>query len=200
MDRVGKFARKTAETDIKVSINIDGKGISNIKTGIGFFDHMLTLFSKHGFFDLNIEAVGDLHVDFHHTVEDVGIVMGQAVKKALGQKGAIKRYGSVTLPMDEVLSMVSVDLSGRPFFVFNVELEIPKIGEFDTELIEEFFRALSYNIGMNLHINILYGSNTHHIIESIFKASARALSDALVIDSRISGVMSTKGSLSNNDQ
>lgn len=195
MYRKAEIKRKTNETDIALKIVIEGMGNSNIDTGIGFLDHMLTLFSKHGFFDLNISARGDLNVDAHHTVEDIGIVLGLAIKDALGDKKSIKRYGSAIIPMDEALSMVVLDIGGRPFLVYDACFTNEKAGDMDTELFEEFFRALAFNAGMNLHIKVFYGSNNHHIMEAVFKAFARALDMATVIDARIDGVMSTKGIL-----
>lgn len=195
MNRKSSLTRKTSETDISLTLNIDGKGESKIDTGIGFFDHMLTLFSKHGFFDVDIIARGDLHVDSHHTVEDVGIALGQAIKDALGEKKSIKRYGFSFVPMDEALALTVIDLGGRPYLVFDVEFSIAKVGEMDTEMVEEFFRAVAVNAGMNLHIKVPYGSNNHHIIEAIFKAFARALDEACKTDDRLDGVMSTKGVL-----
>jgi len=195
MERKAQINRKTGETDIKLTINLDGSGKSNINTGVGFLDHMLDLFTRHGLFNLEVSAKGDLHVDAHHTVEDVGIVLGQAIKEALGDKKSIKRYGSCFVPMDESLALVALDLSGRPFLVFDVNLPAQKLGNMETELVEEFFRAVAFNAGMNLHIKLLYGNNTHHIIEAIFKAFGRALDQAVLIDDRIEGVMSTKGLL-----
>ncbi len=195
MGRSAEIIRKTNETDITLFIDIDGTGKNKVKTGIGFFDHMLTLFSKHGLFDLNIEAEGDLYVDAHHTVEDIGIVLGEAIGKALGDKKSIKRYGASYVPMDEALSMVALDLSGRPFLVFETRFPSEKVGEMDTELFEEFFRAVAYNAGINLHIKVFYGCNTHHVVESVFKAFGRALDEATRFDERIEGVMSTKGIL-----
>jgi imidazoleglycerol-phosphate dehydratase len=195
MDRKAEVSRKTKETDIRLKLWVDGTGKSEINTGIGFFDHMLDLFAKHGLFDLEIKADGDLNVDAHHTVEDVGIVLGQVIKEALGEKKSIKRYGSSFVPMDEALSMVALDISGRPFLVFDAEFSADKVGEMETELVEEFFRAVAFNAGINLHIKNLYGGNNHHIIESIFKAFARALDEATAVDKRIDGVMSTKGVL-----
>ncbi len=187
--------RKTGETDISINLNIDGEGIGQIETGVGFFDHMLNLFSKHGLFDLDVKAVGDLDVDDHHTVEDVGIVLGQAIYKALGDKKSIKRYGTSYLPMDETLALVSMDVSGRPFLVFNADFTCEMVGGMHTEMIEEFFRAVAFNAGITLHVNVLYGTNNHHMVEAIFKAFGRALDEATKIDNRIKGVMSTKGSL-----
>lgn len=195
MDRKAELTRKTKETNIILKLGIDGTGESEINTGIGFFDHMLDLFTKHGLFNLKIKADGDLNVDAHHTVEDVGIVLGQALKEALGEKKSIKRYGASYVPMDEALSMVAIDLGGRPFLVFEARFTSDKVGEMETELVEEFFRAVAFNAGINLHIKVYYGNNNHHIIESIFKAFARALDEATTIDSRIEGVMSTKGIL-----
>lgn len=170
MDRKFEVSRKTGETDITLSINIDGSGKSNISTGVGFFDHMLNLFAKHGLFDLDVKAKGDLEIDAHHTVEDVGIVLGQAIKQALGEKKSIRRYGSSFVPMDEALVLVALDLSGRPYLVFDAELKCEKLGNMETELVEEFFRAVAFNAGITLHVKALYGSNTHHIIEAMFKA------------------------------
>lgn len=187
--------RKTNETDISLSLNIDGSGKSDIQTGVGFFDHMLNLFTRHGLFDLSIKAMGDLHVDSHHTVEDVGIVLGQAIKEALADKKSIKRYGSSYLPMDESLALVVIDLGGRPYIVFDAKFGSDMVGTMDTQLVEEFFRAVAFNAGINLHIKVFYGSNDHHIIEAIFKAFGRALDEATCIDERIQGVMSTKGTI-----
>jgi imidazoleglycerol-phosphate dehydratase len=195
MKRFNEINRKTNETDVYAGINIDGTGVNNISTGIGFFDHMLQLFSKHGFFDLDVNAKGDLNVDGHHTVEDVGIVLGNVIKDALGDKIGITRYGSFLLPMDETLVLCAVDLSGRPFLLYDVILPASMLGDFDTTLVEEFFRAVAFNAGMNLHIKLMYGKNVHHIIEAMFKAFAKALDMACSLDSRIQGVMSTKGSL-----
>ena len=193
--RVAEVTRKTQETDIKISLNLDGTGTSNITTGIGFFDHMLQGFTKHGFYDMNVTVKGDLHVDGHHTVEDTGIVLGQAISKALGDKKGIKRYGSMILPMDETLVMCAIDLCGRPYFVMDAEFDAPMVGDFDTQLVKEFFYAVSYSAAMNLHIKVLNGSNDHHKIEAIFKAFAKALDEASMIDPRIEGVLSTKGAL-----
>ncbi|SHL21321.1 imidazoleglycerol-phosphate dehydratase [Anaerocolumna jejuensis DSM 15929] len=193
MERKSRIERKTRETNITLSINLDGTGEANIKTGIGFFDHMLEGFTKHGFFDLEITVEGDLHVDGHHTVEDTGIVLGQAIRQALGEKTGIKRFGNFLLPMDETLVLCAVDLSGRPYLVCDLGSLAPMAGELDTELIQEFFYALSYSAGMNLHIKKIHGSNTHHIIEAAFKAFAKALDEASSFDSRIKDVLSTKG-------
>ncbi|OFI05360.1 imidazoleglycerol-phosphate dehydratase [Clostridium acetireducens DSM 10703] len=190
-----EICRTTSETCIEANLNLDGSGISNINTNIGFFDHMLTLLTKHGLLDLDLKTKGDLYVDPHHTVEDTGIVLGRCIKKALGNKEGIKRYGSAYVPMDETLAFVSLDLSGRPYIVFDAKFTVDRLGELDTELIEEFFRALAFNAGITLHIKILYGKNNHHMIEGLFKAFARALKEAIEYDDRIKGVMSTKGIL-----
>ncbi len=193
--RTAEMSRKTKETDINLTLNLDGKGNNNIDTGIGFFDHMLEGFAKHGFFDLDVKIDGDLRVDGHHTVEDCGIVLGEAIKKALGDKAGIRRYGHFTLPMDEVLVLCAVDLCGRPYLNFNYEFKAPMVGDFDTELVHEFFYAVSYSAGMNLHIKVLDGGNAHHVIEAMFKAFAKALDMATGLDVRNSGVLSTKGTL-----
>ena len=195
MDRTSEVERKTAETAIKVRLTVDGTGHVNIRTGIGFFDHMLTLFACHGMFDLCVDATGDLHVDAHHTVEDIGIVLGDCLDKALGTREGIRRYGISSVPMDEALVMVTVDLGGRPFLVFNCSFPCSKIGEFDTELVEEFLRALSNHLRANIHVNLFYGKNAHHIAESIFKGLGRALDEATSLDSRIKGQLTTKGVL-----
>lgn len=195
MTRTASLRRKTGETDIEIKINIDGTGISDISSGIGFFDHMLTLFARHGNFDLIVKAQGDLDVDCHHTVEDVGIVLGQIFKEALGDKTSIKRYGTVYIPMDEALAFVTLDISNRAFLVFEADLSNLKVGDMDAEMVEEFFRAFAVNAGITLHTKVLYGSNTHHKIEALFKAFSRALKEASAIDSTITGVMSTKGIL-----
>lgn len=195
MPRSAQLSRKTAETDISLRLGIDGSGISSVDTGVGFMDHMLTLFAKHGLMDLEIRAGGDLQVDAHHTVEDVGIVLGQALKQALGEKKSIKRYGTAYVPMDEALAMVSVDIGGRPYLAYNARFGGERVGDMETALFEEFFRAVSVNAGMNIHINVMYGTNSHHIAEAIFKAFGRALDEASGIDGRIDGVMSTKGIL-----
>lgn len=178
-----------------MTLNLDGSGISHIETGIGFFDHMLEGFSKHGFFDLHIECDGDLQVDSHHTIEDCGIVLGDAIKKALGDKSGIKRFGSCILPMDETLVLCAVDLSGRPYLVFDGEFTTERLGTLDTEMIREFFYAVSYSAGMNLHIKVLSPGNNHHMAEAMFKAFARALDEAVSHDPRVKGILSTKGSL-----
>lgn len=193
--RAAEIKRQTAETNITAALGIDGSGKSEIATGIGFFDHMLILFSKHGFFDLNLTVDGDLYVDGHHTVEDAGIVLGQALTKALGDKNGIKRYGTAFVPMDEALIMVSLDISGRPFLAFDVDIPAERIGNFDSELTEEFLRALTVHAGLTLHVKMLAGKNAHHIVEGVFKALGRALDEATRKDERIVGVMSTKGML-----
>ena len=195
MKRASEVERRTSETDISVKLNLDGQGIHDIVTGVPFFDHMLILFAVHGIFDLSIYAKGDLEVDSHHTVEDVGLVLGDAFDKALGDRKAIRRYGHAVIPMDESLTSVTIDLSKRPFLVFNVA-EIPaEIGSFSISIAKEFFRAFANRTGMNLHINAVYGENEHHIIESIFKGTARAMDVAASFDNRIQGVHSTKGIL-----
>ncbi|MCR5625236.1 MAG: imidazoleglycerol-phosphate dehydratase HisB [Lachnospiraceae bacterium] len=195
MERIASVTRKTGETDITVTINIDGSGKADIDTGIGFFDHMLNSFARHGFFDLTVKCKGDLLVDGHHTVEDVGIVLGTAINKAIGDKAGIKRFGECILPMDEACVMSAIDLSGRPYLVFDMDLNAPMVGDFDTELVHEFFYALSYSAMINLNIKELDGENAHHIIEASFKAFAKALDRATQAEPRLSGVMSTKGSL-----
>lgn len=195
MERRAKFARETAETNIEAIFNIDGEGEFSGSSGIGFFDHMLCLFAKHGLFDLNLKACGDLNVDCHHTIEDTGIVIGRCIRDAAGNKKGIKRYGTSFVPMDEALASVSVDISGRPYTVFGCNFTVDKIGDMDTEMVEEFFRALSVNSGSTLHARVLYGSNNHHMAEALFKALGRALREALELDGRIRGVMSTKGCL-----
>lgn len=194
-DRCAKLSRKTKETDISVGLNIDGTGKSNIDTGIGFFNHMLEGFSKHGFFDLDMTCDGDLNVDCHHTIEDCGIVLGNAIAQAVGDKKGIKRFGSFILPMDEVLVLCAIDLSGRPYLQFDGEFTGERVGDMDTEMVREFFYAVSYSAAMNLHIKVLTPGNNHHMIEAMFKAFAKALDDACTYDSRIKDVMSTKGSL-----
>lgn len=195
MIRTATIKRQTAETDITAVLTIDGTGKNEIETGIGFLDHMLILFTKHGLFDLVLNAKGDLHIDGHHTVEDTGIVLGQALAKALGDKSGIKRYGTAFVPMDEALAMVSLDISGRPVLIFDVVIPSERIGNFDSELTEEFLRALSVHAGLTLHVRLLEGENSHHIVEAIFKALGRALDEATSKDDRIVGVMSTKGML-----
>ena len=195
MERYAEVGRKTGETDITVAINIDGTGKSNIDTGIGFFDHMLDAFARHGLFDLTVKVKGDLNVDGHHTVEDTGIVLGQAIAQAIGDKKGIKRYGYMILPMDETLALSAVDLCGRPYFVMDATFNAPMVGDFDTQLVNEFFYALSYSATMNLHLRIITGMNEHHKIEAMFKAFAKALDSATSYDERITDVLSTKGSL-----
>jgi imidazoleglycerol-phosphate dehydratase len=194
-DRTAVVERKTQETNIKISLNLDGTGKSDVSTGIGFFDHMLQGFAKHGFFDLSVNVQGDIEVDGHHTVEDTGIVLGQAIARALGDKKGIKRYGSMILPMDETLVMSAVDLCGRPYFVMDAEFTSPMVGEFDTQLVREFFYAVSYSAAMNLHLRVISGINDHHKIEAMFKSFAKALDEATTIDPRIKDVLSTKGAL-----
>ncbi|MEI6132250.1 MAG: imidazoleglycerol-phosphate dehydratase HisB [Bacillota bacterium] len=195
MNRTSTVVRKTKETQIEMTFNIDGIGKYEVSTGVGFLDHMLELFTKHGMFDMNLKCTGDTHVDAHHSVEDIGIVLGMCIKEALGDKKSIVRYGSMMLPMDEVLALVSLDLSGRPFLQYKVEFANELVGDMETELVEEFFRAVSTNAGMNLHIKLLEGGNNHHVVEAIFKAFAKALDKATQTDERIKGVMSTKGSI-----
>ncbi|MBR4515045.1 MAG: imidazoleglycerol-phosphate dehydratase HisB [Lachnospiraceae bacterium] len=195
-DRKCELTRKTSETDISITLNLDGKGNAEVDTGIGFFDHMLKSFAKHGFFDLDLKCDGDLFVDSHHSIEDTGIVLGQAIAKALGDKNGIKRFGSFLLPMDETLVMCAIDLSGRPYLSYDLKLTTPQVGYFDTEMTKEFFYAVSYSAGMNLHLKQISGENNHHIIEAAFKAFAKALDEATSPEPRLSGeVLSTKGSL-----
>lgn len=194
-DRISALSRKTKETDISVSLNIDGAGKAQINTGVGFFDHMLEGFSKHGFFDLKLQCEGDLEVDCHHTIEDCGIVLGNAIKEAIGDKKGIKRFGSCILPMDETLVLCAIDLSGRPYLVFDGDFTAERVGYMDTEMVKEFFYAISYSAGMNLHIKVLNPGNNHHMIEAMFKAFARALDEATTYDPRITDILSTKGSL-----
>jgi imidazoleglycerol-phosphate dehydratase len=196
MPRTAKTERKTAETEISLELNLDGGGQSSIATGVGFFDHMLTLLARHAQFDLNVSAKGDLHVDQHHTVEDVGICFGRAVREALGDKSGIRRYGHFTLPMEETLATCAVDLSGRYWLAFTAEFPSAKIGDFDSELVEDFWQATAANALCNLHVLVHYGRNSHHISEAIFKSAARALRMAVEIDPRQTGVPSTKGTLS----
>jgi len=195
MDRISAVERKTKETEIKIKLNVNGTGKHEISTGIPFLNHMLTLFSVHGFFDLSIDAKGDLEVDFHHTVEDVGLVLGDAFEMGLGDRKGIRRFGHAVVPMDDALASVTVDLSKRPFLVFNVPFKVSAPGTFDTNLAKEFFRAFAIKGGMNLHINAHYGENEHHILESVFKATGRALDQAVRFDNRIVDVISTKGML-----
>ena len=193
--RRAEIERKTAETQISIKLNLDGEGTCDIATGIGFLDHMLTLLAKHSFMDLTVKAKGDLEVDSHHTVEDIGIVLGEALREALGDKAGIHRYGNCFIPMDETLAQVCLDFSGRPFLAFGAEIPKIQLGNYDTEMTEEFFRAVAMHCGLTLHIRVLYGSNVHHIIEAIFKAFARAVAEAAVVDPRVKGVMSSKGVL-----
>ncbi len=193
--REAKINRKTKETDIEVKLNLDGTGIGDISTGIGFFDHMLEGFTRHGLFDLTLKCNGDLNVDGHHTVEDCGIVLGNAIKEAIGDKAGIKRYGNFILPMDDALILCAIDLCGRPYFEYDLEFPTEKCGEMDTELVREFFYALSYSAMMNIHIRQLSGVNSHHIAEAAFKAFAKALDQATGYDERIKDVLSTKGVL-----
>ena len=195
MARTASITRVTGETSIEITLNIDGTGKSQIETGIGFFDHMLINFAKHGLFDLTVKAKGDLYVDCHHIVEDVGIVLGQAIKQAVGNKQSIKRYGSAILPMDETLIMCSLDLSGRPYFSYDLKFNTPSCGYFDTAMCKEFFYAVSYSAAMNLHFKMFSGENDHHIIECAFKSFAKALDAATIVDERITSVLSTKGTL-----
>ena len=194
-NRTAEISRKTKETQIRVAMDLDGSGKANVKTGVGFFDHMLDLLARHSLIDLTIEATGDLHVDAHHTVEDVGIVIGQCIEKALGDKRGIYRYGWAIVPMDESLAQVAIDLSGRPAFIFNVNFKGSLIGNFPVELVDEFFKSIANNAKMNLHVNVPYGMNNHHISEAIFKATAKALRQAMSADPRNPDVPSTKGSL-----
>lgn len=193
--RQATISRKTSETDIKMTLRIDGKGEADVDTGIGFFDHMLKSFAKHGLFDLALHVQGDLIVDCHHTIEDVGIVLGEAIKEAIGDKKSIRRYGDIMLPMDETLILCAIDLSGRPYLVFDGTFTSDSVGYFDTQMVKEFFYAVSYGAGMNLHLRQMSGENDHHIIEGMFKAFAKALDEATMKDSRITSVLSTKGSL-----
>jgi imidazoleglycerol-phosphate dehydratase len=194
-DRTADLSRQTRETKVQVALNLDGTGEADLETGVGFFNHMLELLSRHSLIDLTVHAEGDLDVDFHHTVEDVGIVLGQALEKALGEKKGINRYGWAIVPMDESLAQVAIDISGRAAFVFNVDFKGPTIGTFDVELVREFFKALANTAKMNLHVSVPYGENNHHISEAIFKATAKALRQAVSIDPRNPAIPSTKGSL-----
>jgi imidazoleglycerol-phosphate dehydratase len=195
MSRSARIERKTAETEIVLTVDLEGSGRAEVATGVGFFDHMLTLLAKHAAIDLAVEAKGDLHVDQHHTVEDVGICLGQAMRQALGDKSGIRRYGHFTLPMEETLATVAIDLSGRYYLVFQAHFPTAKIGDFDSELVEDFWQAVAANTLCNLHIQVHYGRNSHHVSEAIFKAAARALRMAVELDLRTSGVPSTKGTL-----
>ncbi len=194
-NRIASVNRKTKETDISLEFSLDGSGSYQIETGIGFFNHMLESFARHGFFDMKLTVKGDLHVDAHHSVEDTGIALGQAIKNALGDKVGIRRYGSSIVPMDECLVCCAVDLSGRPYLAYDLKFENDKVGDIDTELIKEFFYALSYNAGMNLHIKMLSRGNNHHMAEAAFKAFARALDEASGYDGRVKDVLSTKGTI-----
>jgi len=195
MGRTAKVERKTKETDISLSLNLDGRGQARIETGMPFFNHMLDSFTRHGLFDIDISAKGDLDVDYHHTVEDVGLVLGQAFKEALGDKQGIRRFGQASCPLDETLASIVVDLSGRPYLYYNVKIRPGRVGDFDTDLPHEFYAAFANQLGMNLHIDVLRGENPHHIIEACFKAFARAMDMATQFDARIQGILSTKGSL-----
>lgn len=195
MSRTATIERNTKETKITTTLNLDGTGKSEIGTGIGFFDHMLEGFSRHGFFDLTMKVNGDLQVDGHHSVEDAGIVLGAAIKEALGDKAGIRRYGSFLLPMDDALCLCAVDLCGRPYFSYDCEFDTERVGELDTALVREFFYAVSYSAGMNLHLKMLSGINAHHMIEAMFKAFGKALDEAVSKDPRVQGVLSTKGAL-----
>ncbi len=195
MKRTSKLERKTKETQIAAAFNLDGTGKYEINTDVGFFDHMLSLFAAHGLFDLKIGAQGDIDVDYHHTVEDVGLVLGSLINDALGTRNGITRYGQSAVPMDDALAEVIIDLSNRPYMVFRLPADMPRQNGFDASLAKEFFRAVAQKSGMNLHINIAYGDNWHHMIEAVFKAFARALRQAAAMDSRRKGVPSTKGSL-----
>ncbi len=195
MKRTGIVERITKETNISCKFTLDGQGKAAVNTAIGFFDHMLNGFTKHGLFDLELSAEGDLFVDDHHTIEDTGIVLGEAIKQAVGDKKGIKRYGSRYLPMDDALVLCAIDLSGRPYFVYDVTLPGQSIGGMDTAMVKEFFYAVSYAAGMNLHIKMIHGENAHHIVEAVFKAFAKALDEATLFDDRIKDVLSTKGAL-----
>lgn len=195
MSRKASIERNTKETEIKLNLNLDGTGYSDVETGVGFFNHMLDGFTRHGLFDLSVRVHGDLEVDDHHTIEDTGIVLGSAIKETVGDKKGIRRYGSCILPMDEALVLCAVDLSGRPYFSWDAEFTSEKIGDMSTEMIKEFFYAISYTSGMNLHIKVLTGGNSHHVAEAMFKSFAKALDQAVSFDPRITDVLSTKGSL-----
>ena len=196
MPRTATIQRQTAETQIRLQLDLDGAGTATVATGVGFFDHMLTLLARHAAIDLSVQATGDLHVDQHHTVEDVGICFGQALKQALGDKSGIRRYGHFTLPMEETLATTAIDLSGRYWMVFQASFPSAKIGDFDSELVEDFWQAVAANALCNLHVLVHYGRNSHHVSEAIFKATARALRMAVELDPRTTGVPSTKGTLS----
>ncbi len=193
--RKAKIVRKTAETDVTVELNLEGTGKGEISTTIPFLDHMLNLLARHGFFDLKVKSRGDIEVDYHHLVEDIGICLGSAIREALGKKEKINRYGSATVPMDESLCSVSLDISGRPYLVFKVNFGVKKIRDFDPALLKDFFKSLTDHSGMTLHVQVMYGRDNHHIAESVFKAFARALSEAVSFNRKVTGVLSTKGSL-----
>lgn len=195
MGRSADLSRNTKETQIHLKLDLDGSGNAKVNTGIGFFDHMLTSFARHGFFDLELDVIGDLEVDTHHTIEDTGIVLGSAIKEALGDKKSIRRYGNMILPMDDALILCAIDLSGRPYLGYDICLSTERVGDFETEMCKEFFYAISYAGEMNIHIKKLAGENNHHILEGTFKAFANALSEAVLSDLRITGVLSTKGLL-----
>lgn len=195
MERIAELSRLTKETDVYVKLNLDGKGISNINTGIGFLDHMFIHISKHGFFDLDIKASGDLNVDTHHTVEDIGIVFGKCISKALGDKSGINRYGFNILPMDDALVLCAIDISGRPSYFSNAKFSVERLGTFETEMFEEFFKAVCANSGINMHMKIIDGTNNHHIAEAMFKAFGKTLDEATRMNPQIEGVLSTKGVL-----
>lgn len=195
MNRIATVKRTTKETDIAVTLNLDGSGECRIDSGIPFFDHMLNGFARHGLFDLELTCDGDLEVDSHHTIEDCGIVLGEAIRKAVGDKKAIRRFGSFILPMDETLVLCAVDLSGRPYLNYNAEFTVPRLGTMDTEMVREFFYAVSYSAAMNLHLKLIHGGNNHHIMEAAFKSFAKALDEATSYDCRLKDVLSTKGSL-----
>jgi imidazoleglycerol-phosphate dehydratase len=195
MGRTGNKVRTTRETDVRIKIDLDGQGHSKISTGIGFLDHMLDLFARHGLFDLEVTCAGDLHIDAHHSVEDIAITLGQAFSEALGDKSGIVRFGAAYVPMDETLARAVVDLSGRAFTVYRVPVTRPRIGELDVELVEHFWRSFAGEVRCNVHLEVLYGSNQHHILEAVFKSAAKALSSATRVSERIEGVLSTKGTL-----
>ena len=195
MARTATIDRSTKETNINLTLELDGRGVYQIESGVPFFDHMLTQIARHGFFDLQLDAKGDLDIDAHHTVEDVGICLGEAFKQALGDKTGVRRYGRGTMPMHEALAAVILDFSGRPFLVFNVPLPKAQVGNFELELVEEFFTAFCNHSGANVHVNLAYGDNLHHIVEAVFKAFARALDEATQLDPRVEGVLSSKGTL-----
>lgn len=195
MSRKAQVKRDTKETRISIQLELDGTGKGNLDTGIGFFDHMLDGFARHGLFDLDVVCQGDLQVDCHHSIEDTGIVLGSAIKEAVGDKKGIRRYGYFILPMDEALVLCALDLSGRPYFVYDAQFQDSRCGDMDTQMVREFFYAVSYSAGMNLHLKVLYGENDHHIAEALFKAFGKALDMAVSLDERISGVLSTKGTL-----